>query len=100
MSNYSWECRRNPLVRATMRYWTGRHVVYRHLSADGELLYVGVTGDPYERMKAHRRTSSWWPQVARLVIRVYPSRRAALDAERHAIASESPRYNAPLRSAA
>lgn len=100
MSNAaSWASRRNPLVQATYRYWRGKHVVYRYLGG-GELLYVGMTFDLYERMKAHRRLSPWWPDMDRLVIKVYPSRVAARRAEIEAIRTEFPVYNAPERSTA
>lgn len=93
MSNYSWACRRNPLVQATARYWRSKHVVYRFIHA-GRPLYIGVSSDMYERMKQHRQSSPWWSEHDRLVIKVYPSRAAALQAEAEAIRTEVPVYNA------
>lgn len=43
---------------------SGPSWVYIHLNAQGDPLYVGVTGYPAERLKQHRRVSSWYPQVA------------------------------------
>lgn len=38
--------------------------VYRLYATDGQLLYVGSTRWPGQRMAAHRRQKQWWPEVA------------------------------------
>lgn len=68
-------------------------VVYRAFSTDGELLYVGSTMHPAERLEAHGRTEDWWTEVSRVTLEHFPSREAALAAEGCAITAENPRYN-------
>jgi predicted GIY-YIG superfamily endonuclease len=67
--------------------------VYRLFSADGTLLYVGVTRDIAVRFSSHEQDKRWWPQVARKTMTWYGSRDEALTAEDAAIAAESPAYN-------
>lgn len=72
---------------------TDEWVVYRYYAADGELLYVGCTGYPLQRMTQHSKNSAWWPQVRRQVVESYPTAAAGFDREREVIATERPRYN-------
>lgn len=67
-------------------------VLYRFYDAHGGLLYVGISADFPHRVAAHKRRP-WWRDRARTTIEVYPTRRAALDAETAAIVNEAPRYN-------
>lgn len=69
--------------------------LYRCWGELGELLYVGVTHDLTARMKQHRYSTEWYPQVARITASAYPDRMAALVAEAEAIESESPMHNRP-----
>jgi DNA-binding transcriptional regulator YhcF (GntR family) len=66
--------------------------LYRLFSADGTLLYLGVTRDIAGRFAAHE-TKPWWPQVARKTMVWYGSREQALAAETAAILAERPLYN-------
>jgi predicted GIY-YIG superfamily endonuclease len=43
-------------------------VVYRLVALSGRLLYVGSTRRLKERLKEHRATKHWWPDVARVQI--------------------------------
>lgn len=70
-----------------------RCAVYRCYNAQGELLYVGETNWPKDRMRHHERDKPWWPEVDRIDIVWYGSYREALDAEAAAIAAELPRWN-------
>lgn len=67
--------------------------VYRLYDADGVLLYIGMTRNPKQRWKDHRKEMLWWPEVTEKKLTWYDTRWAAWDAELTAIPSESPRYN-------
>ncbi|MES2030860.1 MAG: hypothetical protein V4477_16895 [Pseudomonadota bacterium] len=68
--------------------------LYRHFSATGELLYVGIAWSALERlMTGHRTSSRWFDQIARIEIERFPSREAALSAEKAAIRDELPAFN-------
>lgn len=67
--------------------------LYRHFSPDGRLLYVGISINALSRLTAHLSGSAWAEQIARVEIERFPSRRAALDAERKAIRAECPKFN-------
>lgn len=67
--------------------------VYRMFDADGRLLYVGMTTCWENRVAGHRNRTPWYAEVADVQFVTYPTRSAALTAERAAIASESPAYN-------
>jgi predicted GIY-YIG superfamily endonuclease len=71
--------------------------LYRIWTAAGELLYVGVTGNPVERWRAHAQRKAWWPEVSLITWEVLPKEHLALTAERAAIRHEKPRHN--VRSA-
>jgi hypothetical protein len=68
--------------------------LYRFYSADGALLYVGISLHAAVRMMDHRRTQSWWLEVVQVTIEhLEVSRYEALRLERRAIHRERPRYN-------
>lgn len=67
--------------------------LYRHFDAVGTLLYVGVSLSWPARTKAHAQGSRWFEQVAKVEIERFPTRALALEAERKAIQTESPRFN-------
>lgn len=69
------------------------HVLYRFYSATGQLLYVGITWNPPTRFQSHRRTKSWWRDVAGITIEHYDSRSDLENAERRAIQVERPLHN-------
>ena len=58
-----------------------RCFVYRHFSACGQLLYVGISDRPGSRMAQHQEKSPWWSQVRRVDLEAFASREAALLAE-------------------
>lgn len=68
------------------------HVVYRFRSADGTLLYVGMSSDLPGRLRVHAAEKTW-PEVAQIESERYPDQRSAAAAEAVAIISEEPRYN-------
>jgi predicted GIY-YIG superfamily endonuclease len=67
--------------------------LYRLFDAEGALLYVGISQYPKDRLKQHRASKAWWSLVARTTTETHPTRAAAEEAERVAIAREEPRYN-------
>lgn len=69
------------------------HVLYRHFTAGGELLYVGITLDPAQRWRGHRATKSWWTSIATTIYQHFDSRDALVQAERQAIVDENPIWN-------
>jgi hypothetical protein len=68
------------------------HTLYRFYDARGRLLYIGIAVDFLIRWRKHCK-KDWWPQVARMEIKSYPSRSAVLIAERSAIIIEKPLHN-------
>lgn len=67
--------------------------VYRCFSAAGELLYIGSTIKPRQRMKAHSLNAPWWPEVADITYERFPTAADAFVGERLAILAESPSRN-------
>lgn len=67
--------------------------LYRFFNADGQLLYIGVTGNVRARWNAHSLTQPWWTEVATCTIEHRPSRAVALAAEKAAIVAEQPLHN-------
>ena len=82
------------------------HYVYRIFDADGALLYIGATQDVATRL--YHLTAlcnrARYGDVARRMeyhtVEEYPTRREAFDAERAAIAAESPLFNIQSRRSA
>ena len=69
------------------------HVVYRHYTVEGILLYVGYSSSVTRRQRNHEREAPWWPESARMEVVRYDSREEALTAELAAIRSEHPLWN-------
>jgi len=87
---------RNPYgSQAVNRLAVLRTAVYRAFTADGKLLYVGMTMRPEDRWEAHARCSQWWPLHDRIEMEWFDTRTAAADAEYAAILHERPAYNSP-----
>lgn len=71
----------------------GHQLLYRFRDASAELLYVGVTWNPKERWKRHRKTKDWWFDVALADVECHASEALAHAAEYLAITTEFPRFN-------
>jgi predicted GIY-YIG superfamily endonuclease len=69
------------------------HCLYRFYNVAGRLLYVGLTGNPGNRIGQHRRGKTWWCEVARMEVEHCASRSALVEAETRAIERERPLYN-------
>jgi excisionase family DNA binding protein len=70
----------------------GETTLYRFFNERGRCIYIGITEDARRRFLTHRKTA-WWREVADIEKEVFPTREAAAQAERAAIAAESPKYN-------
>lgn len=69
------------------------HSLYRFYDADGDLLYVGISATPQQRLVAHMFSRAWWPDIASITIEHYPSRSRLEYAEAMVINDEDPVYN-------
>lgn len=67
--------------------------LYRMSDDKGDLLYVGIAGNPGRRFEQHRKDKPWWGEVAAITLEHYPTRAIALEAEEAAIKHEAPRHN-------
>lgn len=67
--------------------------LYRYFDASGRLLYVGISLSAVARATQHRHTSGWWGEFASMTRQTFPTREAALEAERTAIIAEGPPHN-------
>lgn len=72
------------------------HILYRMFDSESRLLYIGITMNIRHRVAAHRSTKEWWTNVAVIKVERLPTRAAALEAERNAIALEKPAHNVSL----
>ena len=67
--------------------------LYRYFDERTLPLYIGITGDLAIREQGHISASRWAELVASSTVTRYPTRRAALEAERAAIKGEQPLFN-------
>lgn len=79
------------------RLKASKTAVYKHVSADGVVLYVGCSANPFARYGTHLSTSAWAHDVAKIEIEWFPDREMALAAEDRAICQLKPRFNSSLR---
>jgi DNA-binding transcriptional ArsR family regulator len=71
----------------------GETALYRWPDGAARLLYVGVSGDLAVRAWSHAKRSSWMAFAAEPAVEWFPTRSAALEAERIAIETEQPLFN-------
>ena len=67
--------------------------LYRYFNSEGQLLYVGITKNQFQRQDQHAKTQDWWHEVASATFTHLQSRAEALHKETFAIANELPKYN-------
>lgn len=72
---------------------TEKTILYRYFDSEGELLYLGITGNNLRRQSEHRRDSGWFDLVCSATFQHFDSRSEAEMAERMAITKERPIYN-------
>ena len=77
------------------------HWLYRMYNAAGDLLYIGITVNPKQRLALWRSRGSnpWFSAVTSICWRQYPDRWKASCAEEDAIKAEHPRHNVLHRRA-
>lgn len=66
--------------------------LYRYYD-NGELLYVGISREPVQRMRAHSKTAPWWERANHATFEHFETREAVQVAERAAIRDEKPLFN-------
>jgi len=71
----------------------GEHCLYRHYNDAGDLLYVGVSNNPYRRSQQHKRKSKWYTNVSKITLEWFDDRELACKAEAVAIFKEQPINN-------
>lgn len=67
--------------------------VYRCFDGFGNLLYIGQTAYPSNRVSIHKGKTPWWSEVVRTEWEQHPDRASAVRAERVAILAEDPIHN-------
>lgn len=71
----------------------GRVFLYRLFDADGHLLYVGITWNPRDRWRAHKRTKEWWESVTHYDLHLCENERDARTWETWCIRNLNPEHN-------
>jgi predicted GIY-YIG superfamily endonuclease len=80
-------------MKITIENWApATAYVYRFFTADGELLYVGVTESIFRRLAQHVH-KPWFGDVGVITVATYADQLEAGKAEVLAIETEKPRYN-------
>lgn len=69
------------------------HYLYRIFNSIDELIYVGETSQPLDRMLQHKRNSEWFPLSTRILFYGCDSKKEALALEEISINRETPIYN-------
>ena len=67
--------------------------LYRMFNKEGDLLYVGISNNPFARLRAHSREKPWIEEVSRWEREYFVGRKAVREAELEAIRLEKPKYN-------
>lgn len=67
--------------------------LYRMFSASGELLYIGQSAVPHNRLSQHRFSSDWVTQTVKITVEWFANRDEAMRAEAEAIRAERPLHN-------
>jgi predicted GIY-YIG superfamily endonuclease len=67
--------------------------VYRYYDHNDLLLYVGITRRGIARNVEHNDSKAWWQYVTRQEVEHFPTRRAAIQAEKRLIQTYRPPFN-------
>ena len=73
------------------------HFVYKHLSASGQVLYIGCTSNMKQRQRQHTE-KPWFHQISTIESAEFPDKRSGLDEERRLIRLLRPKHNSCLLS--
>lgn len=67
--------------------------LYRFFDRQGNLLYIGISKAPLQRLLQHREEKLWWEEIGTIKLEFFETREEALFQEFTAIQAEQPRYN-------
>ncbi len=67
--------------------------VYMFFNQEDQIIYIGVSQNPYQREREHKKTSAWFEHVARMEIQWCTTREKALKIEKARIRHYRPRFN-------
>jgi len=67
--------------------------IYRHFDAEGNLLYVGMSNNPINRLDNHRATAAWYHLIRSMTMEECGSMEEAAIKELEAIKNENPIHN-------
>lgn len=67
--------------------------LYRLHGGEGQLLYIGIAGNPGRRFEQHHTHRAWWSDVTHITVEHHPDRASAEAAEQAAIRAERPVHN-------
>lgn len=70
-----------------------RTALYRFYDACENVLYIGITNDPWRRWRDHVQAKPWYPQVKHQAVTWYETEAEARWAETVAIRTEHPQFN-------
>lgn len=69
------------------------HDVYKAFNAAGELLYVGISINVFNRLREHEKYAGWVRDASTLRVVRYADRRQAMAEEARTIRDEAPLWN-------
>lgn len=75
------------------------YAAYEYYNEAGDLLYVGVTENMRTRISAHRSSSEWFPQVAKIRARFYTTAARAAEREVALLTNATPIHNKDRKGA-
>jgi predicted GIY-YIG superfamily endonuclease len=81
------------MARAAKAKEPSNQTLYRFFNANNELLYIGITSNPFSRMAGHSLDKHWFTEVTHATFEHFLSRAAVDAAETRAIRAEFPKYN-------
>lgn len=101
MASVRFNCRLKEYYKFMAPFWKHEKdipnrkpcALYRHFNAEGVLLYVGISNDPDERIKAHKRTAHWFADIHSITVEWHVGLSKVLALEKDAIKKERPLHN-------
>lgn len=70
--------------------------IYRHYDRDNQLLYVGISKDPFRRLGAHMAAAAWASVIDRMTVEWAEDRDQAIRLEKQYIKAEQPHLHQRL----